>query len=169
MSVAGHPSAIWARAFRLLYALLGLLDPLIRAWHRTFGLGNLVELRTVGHRSGRRSTLLGLLRANGRWYLGHPNGAASWTRNLGTDMLAELVLRGAPPLAIRAVLLERDEEREDAIRATWTQHPFPGDLIYSLARDHVRARGVYFRVEPAVAGADDAPGELGPPPSRTPG
>jgi len=46
-------------------------------------LGNVVELIVAGRRTGRRRiVLLGLLRVDRGWYLGHPNGPVDWTRNL---------------------------------------------------------------------------------------
>jgi hypothetical protein len=76
-------SRFWRHAFRLLYRILALIDPLVRAVWRRFGLGNTVDFE-VARRSGAgtRSRLLGLLRANGRWYLGHPNGPVGWTGDL---------------------------------------------------------------------------------------
>jgi hypothetical protein len=37
-------------------------------------------------------------------------------------------------------------ERESVIRATG-QQPFPGNLSYRLGRRHIRAVGVFFRLE----------------------
>jgi hypothetical protein len=48
-----------------------------------------------------------------------------------------------------AVRLPMGDEREGAIRATG-QHPFPGNLVYRLGRGHVRAVGVFFRLEAAA-------------------
>jgi hypothetical protein len=134
------------------------MDPVIRAsWSRA-GLGNVVELILPGRRTGRsRSVLVGLLKVEDRWYLGHPNGTAAWTANLEAADSAELRLHGLAPVAIRARLLSPGREREAAVRATWSQHPFPGGLLYSLARDHVRARGRYFRILTLEAAA---PGQL---------
>ena len=76
-------SPFWGVVFRVFYRILRLLDPLIRQWWRGYGLGNACELRVAGRATGRQRTfLLGLLRADGSWYLGHPNGDAAWTRNL---------------------------------------------------------------------------------------
>src|SRR5919204_667977 len=72
---APRASAFWARYLPAQYFLIRLLDPFVRAWWHAFGLGNVVELHVAGRRSGRaRSVLLGLLRDEGRWFLGHPNG-----------------------------------------------------------------------------------------------
>jgi hypothetical protein len=54
--------------------------------------------------------------------------------------------RGAP-VAIRAVLLPPGQERSAVISAT-NQHPFPGNLVYWLARRHILAVGRYYRLEP---------------------
>lgn len=141
-------SRTWSWIFRALYAVLGLADPLIRSWYESFGLGNVVEVRLVGHRSGSpRRVLLGLLRAGEGLYLGHPNGQVAWTRNLFSAGHGELRWRDGPVLDFRPVLLPDGDERDAAIRAT-DQHPFPGNLIYRAGRGHVRAAGVYFRLEP---------------------
>ena len=141
-------SRAWDLFFRSFYRTIRLLDPLIRAWHGAFGLGRTVDLVTLGRRSGRRhSTLLTLLEVDGRWYVGHPNGRAAWTRNLEAAAASTVTLRGTEPLAVRAVPLEPGPEREGVIRATWSQQPFPGNVIYWLARDHVRASGAYYRLE----------------------
>lgn len=147
-------SAAWHRYFPAQYRLIRLLDPLIRVTWRIVGLGNVVELRVPGRRTGRlRSVLLGLLRDGDRWFLGHPNGHVGWTRNLEAAGRGELVLRSPPRLAIRATLLPSGELRDRAILATG-QHVFPGNLVYRLARRHIRAAGTYFLVEPE---ATDAP------------
>jgi hypothetical protein len=144
-------SRAWFRIFRVLYRILGGLEPALRVAHRAYGIGNLVELRVPGRSSGRpTSTLLGLLRADGRLYLGHPNGDCAWTRNLEAARGAELLLRGLPPLEVRAVRLPHGTEREVVIRSTG-QHPFPGNAIYRLGRGHVRAVGTYFRLEPLAS------------------
>lgn len=150
----GMPSRAWGHGFRLVYAVLSLLDPLIHAWWRLAGLGNVVRITSPGRRSGRpRSILVTLLLVDGSWYVGHPNGPAAWTRNLAEADPAELRLHGTDPVPVRAIALGAGPEREAVIRATWTQQPFPGSLIYSLARQHVRARGRYFRLEPQAAGS----------------
>jgi hypothetical protein len=144
----------WSLAFRGLYRVLGWMDPLLRAWWRRFGLGNVVLVTTTGRRSARpRDVLLGLLTTDGRWYLGHPDESAAWTRNLDAAAGRLLVcwpgLEAAP---FMARLLPSGPERERAILATW-QHPFPGDLLYRAARRHVMAVGRYYRLERDEAAA----------------
>jgi hypothetical protein len=51
------------------------------------------------------------------------------------------------PLEFRATRVLEEPEYEAVIRAT-DQHPFPGNLIYRLARRHVRAAGIYYRLAP---------------------
>jgi hypothetical protein len=145
-------SRFWGITLHWFYRFLVLIDPLVRAWYGRFGLGNTVDLVVAGRRSGHsRHVLLGLLRAGGRMYLGHPNGDVAWTRNLEAAGHGEVVMRGLPRLAIRPVRLPPGEERDAAIRATWHQHPFPGNLIYYLARGHIRAAGTFFRLEPLAS------------------
>jgi hypothetical protein len=143
-------SGFWQRFLPAEYRLIRFLDPLIRSWWQSAGLGNVVELRVAGRRTGRqRRVLLGLLRDGNRWFLGHPNGDVEWTRNLEASVTADLVVRGLPPLVVRARRLEAGEERDRAILATG-QHPFPGNLVYRLARAHIRAVGTFFAIEPVT-------------------
>lgn len=141
-------SGFWSLALRWFYRLLRLIDPLVRTWYGPLGIGNTIDLVVRGRRSGRpRHILLGLLRVDGRFYLGHPNGDVAWTRNLEAAGEGELQIRGMAPSTIRPIRLAPGAERDAAIRATWRQHPFPGNLIYWLARDHIRAVGTFFRLE----------------------
>ena len=140
-------SAAWHRWFPIQYAFIRLVDPLVRLIWRTIGLGNVVELRVRGRRSGRgRRVLLGLLRDGPHLFLGHPNGHVDWTRNLQAAGAAELVFRPSTPVAIRARELSAGELRDRAILAT-RQHVFPGNLIYRLAWRHIRAAGAFFEIE----------------------
>jgi hypothetical protein len=142
-------SPTWDRAFRTFYWFVTRLAPVVRPWVERFGLGNVVELVVPGRRSGRqRVVLLGLLRVDGGWYLGHPNGAVNWTRNLDVAGGATLVLpRQPPPMVIRAELLPAGEERRRVIAATWHQHVYPGPILYWLARRHISDVGRYYRIE----------------------
>lgn len=134
-----------------MYGFIGFMDPLIRASWRSGGLGNVVDLRVAGRRTGRyRKTLLTLLRDGGTWFVGHPNGDVSWTRNLDAAETADIAFPRSSPIAVRARRLEPGEQRDRAIGATG-QHPFPANLIYRLARRHVRAVGVFFELEPIDA------------------
>lgn len=144
-------SRAWRIAYRLLYRILALVDPLVRGWWRRFGLGNVVEVTVTSRRNGSpRSRLLGLLHADGRQYLGHPNGHVGWTRDLAAAGEGSIRHANGAARRFRATLLGAGDEREAAIRAT-TQHPFPGNVAYRLGWRHVRAVGVFFRVEPAEA------------------
>ena len=148
-------SAAWNRWLPIQYRLIRLLDPLVRLQWRGFGVGNIVELRVVGRRTGHtRTVMLGLLRDGDHWFLGHPNGDVPWTLNLDAAGSAELVFRPPTALPIRARRLEPGELRDRAIAATG-QHVFPGNLMYRLARAHIRAVGAYFLIE-----ADRAPGPV---------
>ncbi|HEY6057098.1 MAG TPA: nitroreductase/quinone reductase family protein [Candidatus Limnocylindrales bacterium] len=141
-------SAAWRTYLRTQYRLLRLVDPLLRSWVHAVGLGNTVELVTAGRRTGRRrSVLVGLLNVDGAWYVGHPNGPAQWTRNLAAAGHGEVRVRRRRAVAVRAERLPPGHEREAAILATFSQHPFPGNAIYWLARRHIQAVGDYFRLE----------------------
>ena len=148
-------SGAWRRYLPIQYRLIRLLDPLISPWWRGYGLGNVVELRVVGRRTGRlRRVLLGLLRSDGHWFLGHPNGDVAWTRNLEAAGTAELSLSWPATIPIRATRLPDGELRDQAILAT-SQHVFPGNIVYRLARRHIRAVGTYFLVE--IEAPDEGP------------
>jgi len=141
-------SRLWDWAFRLFYWLLARMAPVIRPIVTRFETGNIVELEVAGRRTGRRRrVLLGLLRVDGRWYLGHPNGAATWTRNLDATDAARLQFVGQPPVGVRADLLPDGDERLRVIQSTWHQHVFPGSILYWLARRHIAAVGRYYRIE----------------------
>lgn len=117
-------------------------------WRRG-GIGNVLEL-IVAHRDGRgeRSRLLGLLHADGRSYLGHPDGDAGWTRDLEAAGTGIMRYPNGTEWRFRATRLPPGDEREAAIKATW-QHPFPGNVVYRLGRRRVRKAGVFFRLETA--------------------
>ncbi len=132
-----------------MYRVLGFLDPLIRsAWLASgLGLRNVIVLRVVGRRTGTyRRVLLTLLRDGDQWFLGHPNGDVAWTLNLGAAGTADIVFRGTSPVAIAGRRLQPGALRDRAIASTG-QHPFPANLIYRLARAHVRADGVFFAID----------------------
>ena len=143
-----EPSPVWGYGFRTLYRALGRLDPLLRQWWLLFGLGNVVQVTIAGRHTGTpRRTLLGLLVADGQWYVGHPNGPVQWTQNLdAAGGRLRLTWRMPAFVTFQALLLPRGPERDRAIQATG-QHPFPGNLIYRLGRRHVRAAGRYYRLE----------------------
>jgi hypothetical protein len=152
-------SEAWHRFLPIQYGLIRLLDPLVRRWWQSAGLGNVVELRVRGRRSGlARPILLGLLRDGDRWFLGHPNGDVAWTRNLEASGSAELAFPGGAVIGIRARRLAHGDVRDRAIAAT-VQHVFPGNLIYRLAWAHIRAAGTYFVVEPDAEAASADGGE----------
>ena len=140
-------SRFWHRWFPIQYRIIRLLDPFARTAWRGFGLGNVVELQVEGRRTGTtRRVLLGLLRDGDRWFLGHPNGDVAWTRNLEAAGTAALVFRPPTTVRIRATRLEFGELRDRAIASTG-QHVFPGNLVYRIARRHIRAAGTYFLIE----------------------
>ncbi len=136
-----------------MYGFIGFLDPLIHpSWQASgVGLRNVVELRVAGRRTGAyRKILLTLLRDGDQWFLGHPNGDVNWTRNLEAAGTADIAFRRLPPVAVKARRLEPGELRDRAISSTG-QHPFPANLLYRLARAHIRAVGVFFAIDPISA------------------
>jgi hypothetical protein len=141
--------SFWRAAFRVQYRLLAWLDRPIRAMWRRGGIGNILDL-SVARRDGpgERSRLVGLLHADGRSYLGHPDGHSGWTRDLEAAGGGTLRYPNGTEWRFHAKPLDPGDEREAAIKATW-QHPFPGNLVYRLGRGHVRRVGVFFRLEAA--------------------
>lgn len=141
-------SRAWQRFFPIQYRVIRWLDPLVRWWWAAAGLGNVVELRVPGRRTGLpRRALLGLLRDRDDWFLGHPNGDVAWTLNLDAAGSAEIAFHGGRIVRVRATRMAPGEDRDRAIAAT-RQHTFPGNLIYRVAWAHIRAAGAYFRIEP---------------------
>lgn len=139
--------AFWPRWYRAL----ARLDPLIEPAWRRMGIGNVVRVVLVGRRSGLpRAVFLGVLRVGDRRYLGHPDVACAWTRNLETAGGGELELRDGRRDRFAARLLAPGPERDAVIRATFTQHPFPGGPIYWLFRANLRANGRFYRLDPAA-------------------
>jgi deazaflavin-dependent oxidoreductase (nitroreductase family) len=127
-----------------------VLDPLIRwAWF-SVGIGITSNLTVRGRRSGHeRSVLVGLLRVQGAWYVGHPNGDVGWTANLRDAGRARIAPRPESSFEVTAVPLADGPERTAVIRATAEQQPFPGNVLYRAARRHILSEGRYFRIEPA--------------------
>ncbi|MDA8238147.1 MAG: hypothetical protein M0T75_09755 [Chloroflexi bacterium] len=153
-----HTTGAWGAWWRGWYRLLRVGGaPLARLALRP-GFGNLVVLRVVGRRSGHeRSLPLGLLTVGGRRYLGHPSGDTAWTLNLRAAASASIEAARVPRARVRAVLLGSGSERDAVVRATFRQHPFPGNAMYRLAARHVAATGIFFRLEPLSPAPAPAP------------
>ncbi len=135
--------AFWPRWYRALGALDGAIE---RIWRRT-GLGNVVRVTVTGRRTGQpRSLFLGLLRVGPRRYLGHPDLACAWTLNLEASGAGELETHDGRRVPFKATLLGPGTERDAVIRATFHQHPFPGNVCYWLLRQHLRAAGRFYRL-----------------------
>jgi deazaflavin-dependent oxidoreductase (nitroreductase family) len=151
-------SAIWSSFFRLAYRFLRLIDPLIRSWIAIGGPGldGVVDLRFAGRRTGRpRRTMVTLLTVDGQWYVGHPNGPTGWIRNVEAAGVVDIEPEGVGGSRYVVHRLMPGPERDAVIRATWTQQPFPADVIYRAARRHVTAVGVYHRLDPLPVTAAD--------------
>ena len=150
MSAPSRPAAsrAWRAFFHAFYRVLHPIEPLLERWLTHWSLGDTVEVRVVGRRSGRtRVVLLGLLVVDGHWYVGHPAGEAAWTLNLESAQGATVVLPRGHEVLVRAVALSPGAERDAAIRATFRQHPFPGNVLYWLSRRNLFAVGRYFRLD----------------------
>lgn len=142
-----HASGPWSAWFRVWYRALRLAErPLVWLALRR-GFGNLVVLRVAGRRSGRvRQTPLGLLTVEGARYLGHPSGDTDWTLNLRAADEAHISSAHIGRASVRATVLEYGTERDEVVRASFRQHPFPGNAMYRLAGAHVAETGVFFRL-----------------------
>ena len=141
-------SAAWALTFRVTYAVLRLIDPLLRWTWFSVGIGITSKLSVRGRRSGReRSVLVGLIRVKGAWYVGHPNGEVAWTANLRDAGAARLAPRPEASVDVTAIPLASGPERDEVILAASEQQPFPGNLLYGAARRHILSDGRYFRLE----------------------
>jgi hypothetical protein len=145
-------SRFWRVAFRVMYRLVRLMDPLVRSYLALGlpGLDGVVRISVVGRRSGRRRrTLVTLLRVGPGWYVGHPNGETGWTRN--AEAAGVIEIDPAPGVAggreFGVTRLEPGAERTAVVEATRREQPFPANLIYGAAARHIAAVGVYFRVE----------------------
>jgi len=145
--VSAEGSRFWHRAFRFQYRILARIDPLVRSVWRRRGIGNVVELEVPARSNPRkaRKRFVGILHADGRSYVGHPNGDVGWTRDLEAAGTGTIRYHNGVTWRFSATPLERTDEREKVIRSTG-QHPFPGNLVYRLGRRQVRAVGVYFRL-----------------------
>ncbi|MGQ0608767.1 MAG: hypothetical protein ACT4OQ_09950 [Chloroflexota bacterium] len=143
-------STTWHATFRVAYAFIRLIDPLLRWTWFSVGLGITSRLSVRGRSTGReRSVLVGLIRVGGRWYVGHPNGEVAWTRNLRSRALARVAPRPEAPIEVTAEPLEHGAERDAVIMATADQQPFPANLLYRGARRHILSEGSYFRLDPS--------------------
>jgi len=153
-------SALWSVVFRVSYRAIRFLDPLIRSWIASGlpGLDGIVELRYPGQRTGRpRRTLVTLITVDRRWYVGHPNGAAGWIRSVEHAGVVDVEPPGPLGPSFAVTSLDPGPERDAVIRATWTQQPFPANVVYRAARRHVAAVGEYLRLDPiadATVGSD---------------
>ena len=143
-----HPTGAWATWWRVWYRLIRLLGRPLMWLAVGRGFGNVVVLRVDGRYSGvERALPVGQLTVGHRRYVGHPNGDTAWTVNLRAADTARISGAHGRVDRVRPVVLAPGAEREAVVRATFRQHPFPGNLLYRLASHHVMAFGVFFRLE----------------------
>ena len=143
-----HSVGPWSAWFRGWDRTLRLVEKPLAWLALRRGFGNLVVLRVTGRRSGiERHVPLGLLTVAGGRYLGHPSGDTGWTLNLRAADDAMISSAQVGSVHVRAVVLEHGDERDAVVRASFRQHPFPGNAMYRLAGSHVAASGVFFRLE----------------------
>jgi len=146
--VNARRSRAWNLVFRAAYAFIRLTDPFLRWTWFSVGLGITSRLTVRGRRTGReRSVLVGLIRVDGNWYVGHPNGEVAWTANLRSALRARIAPRPEAPLDVIAKPLAPGPERDAVILATAEQQPFAANLLYRGARRHILSEGRYFRLD----------------------
>lgn len=142
--------AFWRWFFPFLYGFLRVTDRFWRRLTERRGLGNTVELLVIGRRTGReRRVMVGLLAVGERRYVGHANASAAWLHSLVDAGQGRLIVDGAPPMGVHAAPIEPGPEQDAVVRAASSQHPFPVDLAYRLARASIRVDGAFVRLETA--------------------
>jgi hypothetical protein len=145
----GNP--IWRVIWRTAYVVVRRSGRLVRLFviMGTPGYDNeIVELHLLGRRSGRpRPVLLTLIRFDGAWYVGHPNGPRAWLANLAAADSAVMSLPRSGSVRVRGVALRLGRERDAVIRQTPFQQPWPGSMLYRAALRHILRAGIYYRLE----------------------
>jgi len=140
----GGGSRLWRAVFRLVFLTP---KPVMRLVMRLVPAAPIKEVRIVGRRSGReRRYLLTVLDIGGRWDVGHPNGRSQWIRNLLAAGSA-VVVRRNEQTTVRPVELGDGPDRDAVIRGMSAQ-PFPAGRVYGRGQRHLKAVGVYLRLEP---------------------
>jgi hypothetical protein len=148
--VEAAESQAWDRFFRVFFATTPHI--VMRGMRKVSRRIPVEELAVMGRKTGReRRHQLTLLQIDGNLYVGHPNGRSQWAKNLEAGGGGVLIIRGSPPIPVRAVHLDPGPERSAAIAAAGRQPP-PAGPIYAAARRHIEAVGAYYRLEP-MAGA----------------
>lgn len=142
-------STAWRLIFRAAYALIRLIDPILRWLWLSNRLGITSRLTVRGRRTGReRAVLVGLISVDGSWYVGHPNGEVAWTVNLQEARAARIAPAPEAEIEVAARPLEASAERDAVIVAAGQQQPFPANVLYRAARRHILSDGRYFRLNP---------------------
>jgi hypothetical protein len=72
----------------------------------------------------------------------------AWTRNLRSSGTARIAPRPEAAFDVTAAALEAGAERDAVVSATAEQQPFPANLLYRGARNHILSEGRYFRLDP---------------------
>ncbi|HEX5013003.1 MAG TPA: hypothetical protein VFV72_02505 [Candidatus Limnocylindrales bacterium] len=138
-------SRTWDRVLRVFFATTP--HRLLSAYSRRSSKSPIEQIVVIGRRTGTvRRHNVSVYDIDGAMYVGHPNGAAHWTRNLEAGG-GVLVRRGSPPMRVRAIPLAPGPERS-AVIAAGGEQPFPAGLLYRSARAHIEAVGTYYRLEP---------------------
>lgn len=146
---AGTPA--WRLLIRAAYVVIRpagrLTRLLVRLRVPTFE-DRIVELALVGRRTGRpRPVLLTLIRLDGHWYVGHPNGPRAWLANLRAADTVELRLPRGRDATVRPSGLPLGPERDAVIQATAEQQPFGVRTVYRAAQRHILRAGIYYRLD----------------------
>jgi hypothetical protein len=149
-------SPFWTAVFRLLF--LTTPNRAVGAVRRKVGFGPVEEIVIRGRKTGReRHLFLVVARTDDGWIVGHPNGErAQWVRNLTAAGSAEVIDRHGATTPVRATLLLPGPDRDAAIDEQARQQVLGPRTLYRLAREHIRAGGAFFRLDPI-----SAPGQVG--------
>ena len=144
-------SPFWTTVFQLLF--LTTPNRLVGVVRRRFGFGPVEELVVRGRKTDvDRHLFLAVARTDDGWIVAHPNGErAHWVRNLSAAGSAELIDRSGTKIPVRATLLLPGPDRDTAIDEHARQQVPGPRLLYRLARNHIRAIGSVFRLDPIGA------------------
>jgi deazaflavin-dependent oxidoreductase (nitroreductase family) len=141
-------SPFWTAVFRLLF--LTTPDRAVGAIRHRFGFSPVEEVVIRGRKTGQdRHLFLVVARTDDGWIVGHPNGErAQWVRNLSAAGSAEVIDRHGAKTPVRATLLLPGPDRDAAIAEQARQQVLGPRTLYRLARNHIRAGGALFRLQP---------------------
>ncbi|HEV2006576.1 MAG TPA: hypothetical protein VGQ85_08185 [Candidatus Limnocylindrales bacterium] len=143
-------SPVWGIVWRAGFALIArsgpLLSMIVRLRVPTYE--SIVGLAIVGRKTGRpRPVTVALINLDGRRYVGHANGAATWVTNLGAMDAVTLTVPRSPPVTVHPTPLFLGPERDAVIRAGAHSGPIHVRPLYWASRQHILRAGVFYRLD----------------------